>query len=119
MINLRWTQLHAGTEHNILHDTHSHLAYLPRNRITWIRTFLSDIDGRFEMESEIVPPKNCVEDEAIMDILRNDRFNDQELKSINNTRLLLQVYWITDAFDPFSLRCDPYYTFHHHILPSK
>ena len=115
IINLRWTQLISGLDENILTKTSTPLPYVPDCLITWIRKFLNKIEGSFDIEQEVLPPRNSTEDKGIMNMIIREVWTKSEISSINNTRISLKIFWLSDIIDPHSPKILPYFIF----LPSE
>lgn len=118
VINTKWTQLYAGIAEDILYDVTTHLPHLPIGRISWMRGFLYDVKGQLTSEEKFVPQKNLLNDIAIMDIILTLPLSDKEIITINKTLLHLQVYWISEILDVYSLSVHPFFLFHTTTPPS-
>ena len=117
-INSKWLQLIAGMSSHILTDTSTPLPHLPQSRITWLRQFINDINGFFITEESFLPKRNCKGEPSIMDIILTKKWTPKEIQQINDVRMYLQFFWITDITDTQSLTIHPYIKFKSKIAPS-
>lgn len=111
IINLNWAQLRSGLEESIFVNTHTKLPHLPNGRTNWMRSFLQRVNGQLYCEQDTLPPRNCANDHAIMDVILQLSLTDKEITSINNTREYFQVFWASDVVDPHAKLILPYFTF--------
>lgn len=86
IINLCWAQLSIGISRSILQDVSTNLPYLPIGRKMWLREFLYHIGGEIQCEYVTLPPRNCVNDLSIMDVITKENLSDTNLKKVNKTR---------------------------------
>ena len=66
-----------------------------------------------------MPPCNCKNDKAIMTIIRQQQWTKNEITSLNETRLFLQTYWLSDIIDPYTLQIHPFFKFQCTTSPSS
>lgn len=111
IINLYWSQLRSGLSTSILENVDTDLRYLPSGRIMWLRDFLNRIGGRIICEYQLMQPRNCSNEKAIMDIVSQKQYSPEKMHSINTTREYLQVFWATDILDVHAKSFDPFVIF--------
>ena len=109
IINCQWLQLTAGTSTSFLKDTSTNLPRIPPTRFTWLRKFLHHIDAHIEIEQNIVPPRNCNNDPSIMDLILDQAWTPTQITIINEMRMHLQIFWISDITEMNTLTIHPYY----------
>ena len=97
VIKIRWQQLTAGLQNSIFKDTKTKVIFDEDNWIAWLWKFLYHIEGKIMMESPILSPKNCIEDEAIMQRIREDTWTEKDIQKINHLIMYLNMYWLTDC----------------------
>lgn len=111
IINLKWDKLRSGLAQSIYIDTNTKLPHLPDGRTKWLREFLAKLDGSLICEEVTVPPSNCANEHAIMDLVLKLNLREKEIVAINDVREHLKVYWASDVIDIHKRTLLPFYTF--------
>ena len=111
IINLKWAQLRSGIAESIYVDTKTNLPHLPMGRTKWLREFSAKIDGSLHCEEITIPPSNCENEYAIMDLILGLNLGEKEIVDINEVREHFKVYWASDILDLHKQTILPFYLF--------
>jgi ribonuclease HI/exonuclease III len=96
-IELQWCQVQAGTEKHLLGEPQDPIDYIETCWIMCIRDFIRTYGLRIAFSKTPIPETQCVNDEFIMDALRErGDCSATELQRINACRMFLQVARVSD-----------------------
>ena len=100
-IMVSWGQFLAGTGIPVLEDVHTILPHMePMQWLPQMRTFLSTVDCRIELEQTFVPDLQREQDSFLMDLALAFTTSPTDLKLINACRLYLGVTFVSDISSP-------------------
>ena len=100
-IMVSWGQFLAGTGTLILEEVHTPLPHMdPMQWIPQMRSFLSTVDCRLELEQTFVPDLQREADSYLMDLALAHTTSPTDLKVINACRLYLGVTFVSDISTP-------------------
>ena len=92
-----WAQYCAGTSIPILEDVHSKLDHLECRWISSLRSYLSHIDARIQVDQTGVAKQERAHDTYIMDhILESQQFSRNEIRMLKYCRMYLGALTIAD-----------------------
>lgn len=100
MISLRWTHLLIGSAKNAMEDTTIPIEYIDDNWWMGVRSALQKVNGKLIFESVVVTHANVRNDIAIMDVINNHTLTTREKRIVNNVRIYLQVYYLSEIIHP-------------------
>ena len=100
-IMVSWGQFLAGTGVPILEDVHTLLPHMdPMQWLPQMRSFLSTVDCRVELEQTFVPDLQREHDAYLMDLALTYTSSPTDLKLINACRIYLGVTFVSDVATP-------------------